>query len=79
MRMLRLVPIVRPPRPPALWNVGPARPPRTVWASIMTIVGSTCARLAASGSARAIRDIARAHTPFARQRRHCCQTASQGG
>lgn len=32
--MLRVVSIVRPPRPPASWNVGPARPPRTVWASI---------------------------------------------
>jgi hypothetical protein len=38
--MLRFVPIVRPPRPSAEWNVGPARPPRTVWASIITIVGS---------------------------------------
>jgi hypothetical protein len=75
MRMLRFVPTVRPPRPPALWNVGPARPPRTVWASIMTIVGSMCARLLDRMS-RVIRDIARAQTPFARQRRHCCQTAS---
>jgi hypothetical protein len=31
--MLRFVPIVRPPRPPALWNVGPARqsPPEISW------------------------------------------------
>jgi hypothetical protein len=26
-----------------------------------------------------MRAIARAQTPFPRQRRHCCQTASQGG
>jgi len=58
IRMLRFVPIVRPPRPPAEWNVGPARPPRTVWASIITIVGSTCARFI-ERIKRAIRDIAR--------------------
>jgi hypothetical protein len=31
-----LAPNVRPPRPPASWNVGPARPPFAVWASTIT-------------------------------------------
>jgi hypothetical protein len=76
MTTLRLVPIVRPPRPPALWKVGPARPPRTVWASIMTIDGSAL-RPFMTRIWRARRAIARPHTPLWRQRRHCCQTASQ--
>jgi hypothetical protein len=76
--MLRFAPIVRPPRPPELWNVGPARPPRTVWASIITIDGSTFGRFLARIT-RTSRVIARAHTPFARQRSHCCQTACHGG
>ena len=62
--MLRFVPIVR--------------PPRTVWASIITIVGSTCDRVIERIN-RAVRDIARTQTPFPRQRRDCCQAASQGG
>jgi len=73
-----LGPTVRPPRPPALWKVGPKRPLRTVWASIITIEGwglrlwrarITCGR----------RAMAFSQTPLSRQRRHCCQTASQGG
>ena len=78
MTMLRFVPFVRPPRPPASWNVGPARPPRTVWASIITIVG-LAVRPCRVRIRVAIRVIAFAQTPFERQRRHCCQTASQGG
>jgi hypothetical protein len=60
--MLRFAPTVRPPRPPALWNVMPPRPPFTVWASIITIVGWACARFLAWISS-AIRRITVAHTP----------------
>jgi len=56
----------------------PPRPPFTVWASIITIVGWTCARFLRRISS-AIRRIAVAHTPEFRQRRHCCQTTGQGG
>jgi hypothetical protein len=76
MAMLRFAPFVRPPRPPFSWNVGPARPPRTVWASIITIVGFV--RLCLVRISSAMRVIAAARTPFDRQRRHC-QTASQRG
>jgi hypothetical protein len=76
--MLRFAPNVRPPRPPAAWNVGPARPPRTVWASSITIEGSGWRRLSAR-IVRASLPMAAAQTPFARQRRHWDQTASHAG
>ncbi len=78
MAMLRFAPFVRPPRPPLSWNVGPARPPRTVWPSIITIEGVGVRPFLVRMSV-AIRVIAPAQTPLARQRRHCCQTAGQGG
>jgi hypothetical protein len=71
---VRLVPMVRPPRRPASRNVGPAHPPRTVWASIISIEG-VAALLCFRQTSRASRVIARSQTPLARQRRHCCQTA----
>jgi hypothetical protein len=77
-RMLRLAPTVRPPRPPAAWNVDPARPPLAVWASTITIEGSEW-RYLTMRIVRASRPIAAAQTPFARQRRHWLQTALQGG
>jgi hypothetical protein len=40
IRIVRLALRVCPPRPPASWKVGPARPPFTVRASIITVVGS---------------------------------------
>ena len=78
MAMLRFAPFVRPPRPPFSWNVGPARPPRTVWPSIISIEG-VAVRPFLSRIISAIRSMAVAQTPLARQRRHCCQTAGQGG
>ncbi len=78
MAMLRFAPLVRPPRPPFSWNVGPARPPRTVCPSIMTIEG-VAVRPFLSRMISARRSIATAQTPLARHRRHCCQTAGQGG
>jgi len=39
MAMLRFAPLVRLPRPPFSRKVGPAGPPPTVWASIITTVG----------------------------------------
>ncbi len=74
--LVRLVPTVRPHRPPGSRIVGPARPPRMVWAPIMTIEG-VAARLCLSRTSRASSVIARSQTPLARQRRQCCQTASQ--
>ena len=78
MAMLRFAPLVRPPRPPFSWNVGPARPPRTVWPSTITIEG-VAVRPFLSRMTSAMRSIAFAQTPLSRQRRHCCQTAGQGG
>jgi hypothetical protein len=73
---VRLVPIVRPPCPPAWWKVGRQRAPRTVCASTMTIdgIGSRSWKTRTTAASRVI---ARAQTPFARQRRHCAQTAVQ--
>ncbi len=76
--MLRLAPFVRPPRPPLSWNVGPPRPPRTVWPSIMTIEG-VAVRPCLTRIRAAIRLMALAQTPLARHRRHCCHTTGQGG
>ena len=78
MTTLRLAPFVRPPRPPLSWNVGPPRPPRTVWPSIITIEG-VAVRPCLTRIRVASRVIALAQTLLARQRRHCCQTASHGG
>ena len=78
MTTVRFAPFVRPPRPPFSWNVLPARPPRTVWPSIITIEG-VAVRPCFLRMISAIRSIAVAQTPLARHRRHCCQTASHGG
>ena len=79
-RIVRFAPTVRPPRPPALWNVGPARPPFTVWPSTITIEGVAwrpwLSRTSAPSSAIARRQTWRLPS---RHRRHCCQTAGQGG
>jgi hypothetical protein len=55
-----------------------ARPPFTVWASIITIEGVDL-RPFRTRTIAASRTIALAQTPFSRLRRHCCQTAGQDG